>query len=257
MTPAGSIQQTLQHTQSNEAENAESILLDVARNHPCASHEFFEVVRSIKLTPSRAAALLRNYDAHASVLRRLLIKAASIMPEMAVGYVLENVRTEFGAGNINDRHQLQLVDVALQTGITLKQFESYPIQPGIKRFIKAVTPFYYPMQKSHKATFGKHNRGAISAGAITATEILAIEEFKALQIAFEQFNLQGHIWFDHVTVEVDHTEESLALATYFMQANANHNASENHTDAVMLGLNGVLDANMALYDGLLEALRHH
>ncbi|MDR3617611.1 MAG: hypothetical protein P4L53_28900 [Candidatus Obscuribacterales bacterium] len=257
MTPAGSIQQTLPQTQSNDAANADSILLDVARNHPCAKHDFFEVVRSIKLTPRRAGALLRNYDAHASVLRRLLIKAASIMPEMAVGYVLENVRTEFGAGNVDDRHQLQLIDVALQTGITLEEFESYSIQPGIKRFIKAVTPFYYPMQKSHKAIFGKSNRGAISAGAITATEILAIEEFKALQIAFEQFNLQSHIWFDHVTVEVDHTEESLALATYFMQANPNYNSSENHTNAVMLGLNGVLDANVALYDGLLEALRNH
>lgn len=226
------------------------MLLETARNHACARHDFFEVVRSVKLTPSRAGALLRNYDAHASVLRRLLLKAASIMPELAVGFVLENVRTEFGSGNVDDRHQLQLIDVALQTGISLQEFEAYPVQPGIKRFIKAATPFYYPMQKSHKAKFGKHNRAAISAGAITATEILAIEEFKALQIAFEQFNLQHHIWFDHVTVEVDHTEESLALATYFMQD------KRNHTEAVLLGLNGVLDANMALYDGLLESLRH-
>jgi len=257
VTPAGSIQQTLQHALSNDAEIADSILLDLARNHPCAKHEFFQIVSSIELTPARAGALLRNYDAHASVLRRLLIKAASIMPEMAVGFVLENVRTEFGSGNVDDRHQLQLVDVALKTGISLKEFESFAIQPGIKRFIKAVAPFYYPMQKSHKTIFGKHNRGAISAGAITATEILAIEEFKALQIAFEQFNLQNHIWFDHVTVEVDHTAESLALATYFMQESPNQDCSRNHTEAVMLGLHGVLDANISLYDGLLEALRHH
>ena len=158
---------------------------------------------------------------------------------------------------IYDRHQLQLVDVALKTGISLSEFESFSIQPGIKRFIKAVTPFYYPMQKSHRGTFGKHNRGAIAAGAITATEILAIEEFKALQIAFEQFGLQNHIWFDHVTVEADHTAESLALATYFMQASPIHRTSETHTEAVMIGLNGVLDANISLYDGLLEALRHH
>ena len=255
MTPAGSIQQTFTHSHSIDANDADSILLEIARNHPCASHEFFDVIRSVKLTPARAGALLRNYDAHASVLRRLLIKAASIMPELAVGFVLENVRTEFGSGNIDDRHQLQLVDVALQTGITLKEFESFVIQPGIKRFIKAATPFYYPTQKSHKAIFGKHNRGAISAGAITATEILAIEEFKALQIAFEQFDLQNHIWFDHVTVEVDHTEESLALATFFMQPA--QGKIRNHTDAVLLGLNGVLDANMALYDGLLEALQNN
>jgi hypothetical protein len=257
VTPAGSIQQTLQPTLSNDAENADSVLLDAARNHACAKHDFFQVVRSIKMTPRRAGALLRNYDAHASVLRRLLIKAASIMPETAVGFVLENVRTEFGSGNVEDRHQLQLIDVALKTGITLTEFEAFAIQPGIKSFIKAVTPFYYPVQKSHKGIFGKHNRGAISAGAITATEILAIEEFKALQIAFEQFDLQNHIWFDHVTVEVDHTAESLALATYFMKASKEQHLSESHSEAVMLGLKGVLDANISLYDGLLEALRHH
>jgi hypothetical protein len=50
-----------------------------------------------------------------------------------------------------------------------------------------------------------------------------------------------------VEVEVSHSDDSLALAHYFM-------AQEKHVPAVLLGLNGVLDATVLLYDGLLAAL---
>jgi hypothetical protein len=76
---------------------------------------------------------------------------------------------------------------------------------------------------------------------------LAIEEFEAMQVAFSSINLQDHIWFDHVEVEVGHSGESLALAHHFM-------LDERNISAVIFGLNGVLDANLALYDGLLCAL---
>jgi len=192
----------------------------------------------------RAGAFLRNYDAHACVLRRLLLKAAAIMPEEAVGFILENVRTEFGAGDVNGRHQLQLTDLAARAGVTDQEFKSFPIQTGIKTFIKIATRFYYPI----KMPSTKHFRPAIAAGAITATEVLAIEEFKSMQVAFSTMGLGHHIWFDHVTVEADHTAESLALAHHFMTV-------EKNIPAVLFGLNGVLDANVALYDGLLRALQ--
>jgi hypothetical protein len=87
----------------------------------------------------------------------------------------------------------------------------------------------------------------VVAGAITATEILAIEEFKAMQIAFASFGLDKHIWFDHVTVEENHSDDSLALAHYFMR-------QPRHIAAVLVGMNGVLDATEKLYDGLLSAV---
>jgi Iron-containing redox enzyme len=219
-------------------------LVSIAQAHTCAKHELFAELRRIKMTAAKAAALLRNYDAHASVLRRLLLKAASIMPEAAVGFVLENVRTEYGAGNIEDRHQLQLIDLATKCGASRSAFDQAPIQPGVKNFIKAVTPFYYPINKH---AFSRAHKAAVAAGAITATEILAIEEFKAMQVAFAQFGLENHIWFDHVSVEVDHTSEALALAHHFM-------FEYGQTESVLAGLNGVLTANVSLYDGLLAAL---
>jgi hypothetical protein len=231
-------------TTESAAAVCEANLVSIAHGHICAKHELFEQLRRIKMTVTRAAALLRNYDAHASVLRRLLLKAASIMPETAVGFVLENVRTEYGAGHSEGRHQLQLIDLAKQCGVSAEAFASAPIQPGIKTFIKAVTPFYYPL---NKGAFAKAHKSAVAAGAITATEILAVEEFKAMQIAFTQFGLENHTWFDHVSVEVDHTAEALALAHHFM-------FEYGQTDSVLTGLNGVLTANISLYDGLLAAL---
>ncbi len=224
---------------------AEPDLVKIARAHPCATHPLFQVLRTTRLTHDQAGALLRNYDAHASVLRRLLLKAASIMPDSAVGFVLENVRTEFGAGNYEDRHQLQLLDLACQCGISLKEFNSFPIQPGVKSFIKSVTPLYFPLhQKSHT----NEHKAAISAGAITATEILAIDEFESMQVAFKHFGLDKHIWFDHVTVEVEHQAESLALAQHFID-------EFDQPSAVLRGLKGVLAANTLLYDGFLAAIR--
>src|ERR1700733_7578527 len=162
------------------------------------------------------------------------------MPETAVGFVLENVRTEYGAGCSEDRHQLQLLDLALKCGVSKHDFDNAAIEAGTKKFIKDVTPFYYPINKRQ---FAKSHKAAMAAGAITATEILAIEEFRAMQIAFAQFGLENHIWFNHVSVEVDHTSEALALARHFM-------FEYGQTDSVLTGLNGVLTANISLYDGL-------
>ena len=217
-------------------------LVAIALAHPCAQHPLFSVLRQSKLSSKTVGALLRNYDVHASVLRRLLLKVAAIMPEQAVGFVLENVRTEYGAGDVSARHQLQLIDLAHKCGVSDKEFVAFPVQEGVKEFVKSVARFYNPEKiPSH------HYKPAIAAGAITATEVLAIEEFKAMQIAFSSYNLQHHIWFDHVEVEVDHSDQSVALAQYFM-------TSKKNVDSVLYGLNGVLDANMALYDGLLAAL---
>ena len=241
--------------QSNLVAVAESpsVCLDLAAlalGHPCARHPLFATLRQTALSKHRAGALLRNYDAHACVLRRLLLKAAAIMPEEAVGFILENVRTEFGAGDINARHQLQLTDLAFQAGVTASEFKTYPVQAGIKKFIKAATGFYFPakLAADRQSAFNRYYRPAIAAGAITATEVLALEEFKAMQVAFSTMGLEHHIWFDHVTVEANHSAESVALAHHFM-------AVDKNVPAVLFGLNGVLDANMALYDGLLAALQ--
>ncbi len=219
-------------------------LAAIALQHPCARHPLFAALRETPLNKDKAGAFLRNYDAHASVLRRLLLKSAAIMPEEAVGFILENVRTEFGAGDVDARHQLQLTDLACQAGVSGEEFRAYPIESGIKSFIKTATRFYYPLREKGE----RHYKPAVAAGAITATEVLAIEEFKNMQVAFSTMGLAHHIWFDHVTVEADHTAESLALAHYFM-------TSSRNVAAVLFGLHGVLDANMSLYDGLLSALQ--
>ncbi|HEY9678146.1 MAG TPA: iron-containing redox enzyme family protein [Drouetiella sp.] len=215
----------------------------LALKHACASHPLFAYLHNQKLNLRQVAAMLRNYDAHASVLRRLLLKAVVLMPEPAVGFILENVRNEYGNGDFSKAHQWQLKDLAQQTGITDDEFNSARIEPGIRKFIQQASKFYDPKP----ATSAGFLKAAVSAGAITATEILALEEFKALQIAFRQFNLQHHIWFDHVAVEAEHTDESIQLADYFINK---HNAQS----AVEHGLNGVLDANVYLYDGLLSAM---
>ncbi len=216
---------------------------ELALSHPCARHELFEHLRENKFELRQIAGMLRNYDAHASVLRRLLLKAATLMPEPAVGFILENVRNEYGNGDYSKAHQWQLRDLARQAGVTDDAFNAAKIEMGTKKFIQLATRYYDPKP----ASAANFMRAAVAAGAITATEILALEEFKALQIAFRQFNLEHHIWFDHVNVEAEHTDESIQLAEYFIDR---HNAAR----AVEHGLIGVLDANVFLYDGLLNAL---
>lgn len=224
--------------------DAKEQILSTAREHPCASHPFFQTVEQAQLSANNSARLLRNYDAHASALRRLLLKAATLMPEPAVGFILENVRNEYGNGSYENNHQFQLLDVAIAAGATTQMLSAVKIQPGIKTFIKEASSFYYPRAAGKPRHF---LTAAVAAGAITATEILAINEFRSLQIAFTPLGLTNHVWFDHVAIEAEHTDESLALALYFIE---HHQAA----DAVLFGLTGVLDANIHLYDGLLSSL---
>lgn len=215
----------------------------IAHAHPCANHRLFDYLRREKFDIKAAGALLRNYDAHASVLRRLLLKTAGIMPEAAATFILENVRTEYGAGDPQARHQLQLLDLSHKIGIGDQVFKKFRIEDGIKKFIKNVCPLYYPIKNKNP---NKYCNAAVAAGAITATEILAIAEFSAAQIYFSQAGLAHHIWFDHVYIEVDHAEESQALARYFIEI--------GKMDDLMYGFNSLLDTNIHLYDGLLAAL---
>jgi Iron-containing redox enzyme len=220
-------------------------LLDRCRQHACASHDLFDYLRSCRISSGQAAALLKNYDAHATVLRRMLLKAASIMPEEAAGFVLENVRNEYGNGNPAWRHQLQLKDLALRAGAGVQQFHTAAIQPGVRAYIRSIVPHYFPLRSAVPAGL---YRPAVAAGAITATEVMALEEFRAMQHAFRHLGLSDHIWFDHINVEAEHSQESLALALHFIercQAKA----------AVEFGMHAVLDANLHLYDGLLAALQ--
>mgnify|MGYP003393331054 CR=1 FL=1 len=225
-----------------------------ANEHEAFNHPLFTALRTHKLTPRAAGRLLKNYDAHASHLRRLLLKAATIMPESAVGFILENVRNEYGNGIDSERHQLQLQDVAFSAGVSSEDYRNYKVEKAVKTFIKAVTPLYFPIEQhtsKHAPQFKKQtsalSKAAIAAGAITATELMAVEEFKSLQIAFRQFDLQDHIWFDHVRVEEEHSGDSIALALYFLTRHQSY-------EAVEFGLNGVLNANLYLYDGLLATL---
>jgi hypothetical protein len=231
---------------ASPAEKWTSEIFSLARSHPCSRHQLFSVLTcaDLDLTAEKAGRFLKNYDAHASLLRRLLLKAATLMPEPAVGYVLENVRNEYGNGNYATNHQNQLREVAVAAGCSVAQFMSSPVMPGIRRFLQKVSQLYYPVSEKGFASLLKP---AIAAGAITATEILAVEEFRAMHIAFSRIGCGQHIWFNHVLLEQEHTDESVALAVYFAQ---HHKAFE----AVQVGLVGVLDANLDLYDGLLEAL---
>jgi hypothetical protein len=232
----------------------ELALRNFAKVHQAFEHPLFKALRTKKITVEAVGRLLKNYDAHASHLRRLLLKAATIMPESAVGFILENVRNEYGNGVDSERHQLQLQDVAFCAGVSRDQYKNYAVEKSVKTFIKAVTPLYFPSEQhttKHAPQIKEQTRSlskaAIAAGAITATELMAVEEFKALQIAFQQFSLQHHIWFDHVRVEEEHSGDSIALALYFLNQNQSF-------EAVEFGLNGVLNANMHLYDGLLATL---
>jgi hypothetical protein len=216
---------------------------EIAAKHPCASHPLFEYLDRTKLNHEQIRGFLANYDAHASLLRRLLLKAATIMPEEAVGYILENVRNEYGNGNPDHRHQLQLFDLSIRAGVSVEELEKTPIQPGVQKYMELVPQYYFPqISESDTGSIA----AAISAGAITATEILAIEEFRHMQNSFVHHGLEHHIWFDHVTVEVEHSDESVALAVFFSD-------TEDGVESVLVGLNSVLNANMHLYDGLLAA----
>lgn len=218
----------------------------LAAEHPCSKHPLFQYLDSTKLTREQARGFLANYDAHASVLRRLLLKSATIMPEEAVGFILENVRNEYGNGNPDHRHQLQLHDLANKAGIATEELQSAYIEDGVKQYIAEVPKFYFPEQETASSATTALITPAISAGAITATEILAVEEFRHMQKCFAHFKLDQHIWFDHVMVEVEHSEESVALAVFFA-------GSQEGIDSVLYGLEGVLNANVTLYDGLLAA----
>jgi hypothetical protein len=219
-------------------------LMAIAFSHACARHRWFEAVAGLNPSNAQIAALLRNYDAHASVLRRLLLKAATLMPETAVGFILENVRNEYGNGDNKNRHQLQLIDLAHAAGVSSEEFHRARIEEGVRDYIDQVIPFYYP----HKTELNKKMyRPAVAAGAITATEVMALEEFRAMHKAFARRGLGKHIWFDHLTVEAEHTGESVALAVHFIE-------NFDGLEAVVYGLTGVLQATVRLYDGLYEAL---
>ncbi len=221
----------------------------IAAEHPCSTHRLFEYLDRTKLNHHQLCSFLANYDAHASLLRRLLLKAATIMPEEAVGYILENVRNEYGNGNPNHRHQLQLHDLAFQAGVSAQELQAAPLEAGVKKYMQQVPQFYFPENNGEQGEAWPRPYvmfPAISAGAITATEILAIEEFRHMQKSFAFLGLDQHIWFDHVTVEVEHSEESVALAVFFAD-------TEEGVESVLDGLQGVLDANILLYDGLLAA----
>ena len=215
----------------------------IASEHSCSSHPLFEYLDRTKLNHQQICSFLANYDAHASLLRRLLLKAATIMPEEAVGYILENVRNEYGNGNPDHRHQLQLHDLAFQAGVNAEELQAAPLEAGVKKYMQQVPQFYFP-ENNGLDTYSI--LPAISAGAITATEIMAIEEFRHMQKSFAFLELDQHIWFDHVTVEVEHSEDSVALAVFFAD-------TEDGVESVLDGLESVLDANVHLYDGLLAA----
>lgn len=239
-------------SQSIAVKPAKDKLIQLATAHPCWSHPLFERLSQVALTQAGVARLLRNYDAHASVLRRLLLKAATVMPEPAVGFVLENVRNEYGNGDYELNHQAQLQDVAWQAGVSKQLYKSAKIEAGVKQFCKTAPKFYSAKPDVLGAEPRHHSkmlRAAVTAGAITATELLAIREFEYLQKAFTSIGLEHHIWFHHVTIEAEHLDESLGLALYFIER-------YNVADAVQFGMQGILDANIDLYDGLLMSLSH-
>lgn len=257
-------------------ERGASCLKDLALSHPCARHPLFDYLRERSITHKQAVALLTNYDAHAALLRRLLLKAAANMPEPAVGFILENVRNEYGNGDYSLCHQDQLLDLKERVRIAGNLSpQVVPITEGVKSYVGNVGRFYDPLPAEgavpevgsgevvnvevenvvdyfvpgYVVKNGKRFYApAITAGAVTATELMAIEEFKAMQVAFHSFGLADHVWFDHVNVECDHGEESLALAEFFWD-------KHDGGDAVEYGFNSTLDVNVHLYDGLLSALK--
>jgi hypothetical protein len=224
------------------------------------------------LSRAQAVRLLSNYDAHAGLLRRLLLSAAAAMPEPAVGFILENVRNEYGNGNYTLCHENLLADLmelvgqevespaldmaSVELRLRLKAKNERPeattqppLEDGVREYISKI-PFLYCPGKSVVEPEAAYYKPAITAGAVTATEIMALVEFQAMQEAFRPFGLADHPWFDHVNVESEHSEESLALAGYFI---LNHQAK----DAVEYGLLKTLDVNVCLYEGLLSAISNY
>ncbi|MBY0545781.1 MAG: iron-containing redox enzyme family protein [Candidatus Obscuribacterales bacterium] len=222
----------------------EATISQIVEQHPCSRHALFSALETELLSVTAAGNLLANYDAHASVLRRLLLRAATIMPEPAVGFILENVRNEYGNGAYCKNHQAQLRDLALKVGVSPEHFKAFRPEAGVRTFIKQASQHYFPRSGNYPQSL---YRPAIAAGAITATELLAIKEFVFLQKAFTRMGQKHHIWFHHVAIEEEHSDESLALALYFDESNS-------ALDSVLYGLKGVLDANLHLYDGLLRTL---
>lgn len=222
------------------------LLRQRARNHACYQHPLFTRLETSTLTPALVSSLLCNYDAHAAVLRRLLLSAATLMPDDCVHHVIENVRNEYGNGDPARRHALQLRDLALKAGAGAAAFDQARVAAGVRDFIEMAGPLYFP-ENNNGACAPAPSAGAVSAGAITATELLAAREFQVMQAAFARIGHGHHIWFDHVATEIEHGNESLELALYFI---CEHGAST----AVERGFNGVLAANIRLYDGLLESI---
>jgi hypothetical protein len=242
---------SVSHSSSATLVSPEQRLLHLVGTHACARHALFDYLSSRRLTAAQVAALLKNYDAHASVLRRLLLKAATLMPEPAVGFVLENVRNEYGNGNYAGNHQAQLREVATMSGATAELWQSSIISPEIGEFIKRASELYFPQRTRVP---GSRCLAAVAAGAITGTELMAIKEFEALQVAFDKFGLADHVWFNHVTIEAEHSDESLQLALYFINKQSSHENTHDLRADVEFGLTGILGANVYLYDGLLNAL---
>lgn len=280
----------LQAIEASSLPLAAGYLQGMVDGHPASSHSLFVRLREGTLTSAQAVRLLSNYDAHAALLRRLLLSAAAAMPEPAVGFILENVRNEYGNGNYTLCHENLLADLieltradgehAIDSGVpqppaldmasvefrlklrerngTLKDKNGsekngrpepnsqLSLEEGVREYISKV-PFLYSPGKSITGPDERFYKPAITAGAVTATEIMALVEFQAMKEAFQTFGLASHPWFDHVNVESEHSEESLALAGYFI---VNHQAK----DAVEYGLMQTLDVNVLLYDGLLATL---
>lgn len=218
-----------------------SYLRDLAKDHVASRHPFLQ---SPRLSAKQAIHLLFNYDAHASLLRRMLLNAAGKMPEPAVGFILENVRNEYGNGNYDHCHQGQLRDLMFKLARLAPGVHPDKVSSGVRAYMKAVVEYYDPL--STQTNISGFYIPAIIAGAISATEIMALDEFRSLHQSFHDFKLQKHIWFDHVTVEAEHRDEALALAEYFL-------SSDKAKKAVEYGFKGVLDANCYLYDGLMES----
>lgn len=234
----------------NQADSERNIILDRLQSlileHPVAAHPWFDLMRGPEIKASRLAKLLANYDAHATLLRRLLLKAATLMPEPAVGFILENVRNEYGNGNYEKAHQKQLLNLLelLVKDHCAGVMPDCAVVDGVNQYMAEVPSFYYP----EEGLFDEADLALVSAGAVTATEILALEEFKALKAAFQPYGLANHIWFDHVTIEAEHANDSMDLVAYFIEQDA------RSLSAIEVGIGGVLMCNSSLYDGFLEAV---
>lgn len=260
----------LQAIEASSLPLAAGYLQGLIDSHPVSKHPLFDRLREGTLSRAQAVRLLSNYDAHAGLLRRLLLSAAAAMPEPAVGFVLENVRNEYGNGNYTLCHENLLADLmelvghdgeppaldmaSVELRLSLKEKNvrpeansQEPLEDGVREYISKI-PFIYSPGKSAVDSETAYYKPAITAGAITATEIMALVEFQTMQEAFRPFGLADHPWFDHVNVESEHSEESLALAGFFI---VNHQAK----DAVEYGLLETLDLNICLYDGLLSAIQ--